>query len=71
MTLGAAAVGIAGSLAGFTGPWLYVNAGVPALAWTSAAAVFIALGVAVFFVRENVNLSLHESPETGPGKKPG
>jgi len=51
MTLGAAAVGLAGSLAGFTGPWLYVNSGVPALAWTFA--VLAALGIVVFFVKEN------------------
>ncbi len=53
MTLGAAALGLAGSLAGFTGPWLYVNRGVSTLAWTSALAVLIALGVTAFFVREN------------------
>jgi predicted MFS family arabinose efflux permease len=41
------------TLSGFTGPWLYVNVGVAALAWTSAAAVAVGLVVVVLFVREH------------------
>ena len=50
MMLGAASTMLGATLAGFTGPWLVVNAGVAALAWTSAVAV--ALVVVVGFVRE-------------------
>jgi predicted MFS family arabinose efflux permease len=52
MTLGTAITMIGATLAGFTGPWLYVNLGVAALAWTSAAAIAVALGIVVLFVRE-------------------
>jgi predicted MFS family arabinose efflux permease len=52
MTLGTAITMIGSTLAGFTGPWLYVNHGVAALAWTSAAAIIVALGIVVVFVRE-------------------
>ena len=34
MTLGSAAALVAGTVAGFSGPWLLVTLGVPALAWT-------------------------------------
>ena len=52
MTLGTAITMIGSTLAGFTGPWLYVNYGVGALAWTSAAAIAAALGIVLAFVRE-------------------
>jgi predicted MFS family arabinose efflux permease len=52
MTLGTAITMIGATLAGFTGPSLYVNFGVAALAWTSAAAIAVALGIVVLFVRE-------------------
>ncbi len=52
MTLGAAATMLGATLAGFTGPWLFVNAGIPALAWTSAAAVAAGLAIVALFVRE-------------------
>jgi len=52
MTLGAAMMMIAGTVAGFTGPWLYVNLGVAALAWTSAVAVTIGLVVTLALVKE-------------------
>lgn len=52
MTLGAASTMLGATLAGFTGPWLFVNAGVAALAWTSAAAVAIGLVVVLLFVKE-------------------
>jgi len=52
MTLGSAMMMIAGTLAGFSGPWLYVNLGVAALAWTSAAAVTIGCAIVLVFVRE-------------------
>ncbi|PKL09199.1 MAG: hypothetical protein CVV51_05060, partial [Spirochaetae bacterium HGW-Spirochaetae-7] len=38
MTLGAASTMLGATLAGITGPWLFVNSGVAAMAWTSAAA---------------------------------
>lgn len=52
MTLGAAATMLGATLAGFTGPWLLVNSGVQALAWTSAAAVAAGLAIVALFVRE-------------------
>jgi predicted MFS family arabinose efflux permease len=52
MTLGTAITMIGSTLAGFTGPWLFVNHGVAALAWTSAAAIAVALGIVLLFVRE-------------------
>jgi len=58
MTLGTAATMLGATLSGFTGPWLYVNVGVTALAWTSAAAVAIGLIVVVLFVKEAVSGSL-------------
>lgn len=54
MTLGTAITMIGSTLAGFTGPWLYVNYGVAALAWTSAAAIVVALGIVLLFVQENL-----------------
>jgi predicted MFS family arabinose efflux permease len=52
MTLSAALSLVGATLAGFTGPWLLVNVGVPALAWSSAVAVTAALGIVTAFVRE-------------------
>jgi predicted MFS family arabinose efflux permease len=52
MTLGTAITMIGSTLAGFTGPWLYVNHGVSALAWTSAVAIAVALGIMLVFVKE-------------------
>ncbi|MBK8049054.1 MAG: MFS transporter [Anaerolineales bacterium] len=52
MTLGSAVALLGGSLAGFTGPWLLVNRGVSALAWTSAAAVLLALCVVLIAVKD-------------------
>lgn len=52
MTLGAAATMLGATLAGFTGPWLFVNSGVRALAWTSAAAVAAGMAIVALFVRE-------------------
>jgi predicted MFS family arabinose efflux permease len=52
MTLGTAISTIGTTLAGFTGPWMYVNHGVAALAWTSAGAIAMALAIVVIFVRE-------------------
>jgi predicted MFS family arabinose efflux permease len=53
MTLGTAATMLGATLSGFTGPWLYVNVGVAALAWTSAAAVAVGLVVVAVLVREH------------------
>lgn len=58
MTLGTAATMLGATLSGFTGPWLYVNVGVAALAWTSAAAVAIAFIVVFMFVKETVSVTL-------------
>lgn len=52
MTLGSAAALVAGTVAGFSGPWLLVTVGVPALAWTSGAAVALALAIVLLLVRE-------------------
>ncbi len=52
MTLGSAAALVAGTVAGFSGPWLLVTVGVPALAWTSGAAVALALALVLLLVRE-------------------
>jgi len=52
MTLSAAMTMLGGTLAGFTGPWLYVNVGLGALAWTSAGAVAVALAIVVALVRD-------------------
>lgn len=52
MTLSAASTMLGGTLAGFTGPWLYVKVGVAAMAWTSAAAVAAALVIVIVLVRE-------------------
>lgn len=52
MTLGAATTMLGATLAGFTGPWLFVNAGVTALAWTSAAAVAAGMAIVALFVKE-------------------
>ena len=52
MTLGTAMTMIGSTLAGFTGPWLYLNLEAGALAWTSAGAIAVALGTVVLFVRE-------------------
>ncbi len=52
MSLGAA-LSLGGStLAGFSGPWLLVNLGVAALAWSSAALVLLSLLTVLFLVRE-------------------
>ena len=53
LTLGASITLIGGSLAGFTGPWLLVNAGVTTLALSSAAAVILALIIVLTRVREH------------------
>ena len=52
MTLGSAAALVAGTVAGFSGPWLLVTLGVPALAWTSGAAVALGLVIVLLLVRE-------------------
>lgn len=52
MTLSAAMTMLGGTLAGFTGPWLYVNIGLGALAWTSAGAVAVALAIVAALVRD-------------------
>jgi len=52
MTLGSAAALVAGTFAGFSGPWLLVTLGVPALAWSSGAAVALALAIVLLLVRE-------------------
>ena len=52
MTLGSAAALVAGTVAGFSGPWLLVTLGVPALAWSSGIAVAVALAVVLLLVRE-------------------
>lgn len=52
MTLGAAVALVGATVAGFTGPWLLVNWGVPALAWSSAAIVTISLLTVYFLVQE-------------------
>ena len=52
MTLGSAAALVAGTVAGFSGPWLLVTLGVPALAWTSGLTVAVALVVVFLLVRE-------------------
>ncbi|MDX9898714.1 MAG: MFS transporter [Spirochaetia bacterium] len=57
MTLGAAITMLGSTLAGFTGPWLYVNVGLKALAWSSATAIAVALCIVVTFVKENIELT--------------
>jgi len=52
LTLGSAAILVAGTAAGFSGPWLFVNFGVAALAWSSGAVVVVALAVVLLLVRE-------------------
>jgi predicted MFS family arabinose efflux permease len=52
MSLSAAVTLLAGTAAGFSGPWLLVNLGIPALALTSAAAVSLSLIVALVLVKE-------------------
>lgn len=52
MTLGAAITTLGYTLAGFTGPWLYVNVGLRALAWSSAATIGLALIVVITLVKE-------------------
>ena len=52
MTLGAAVSLVGATVAGFTGPWLLVNVGVPALAWSSAGVVAAALIIVLWLVRE-------------------
>jgi predicted MFS family arabinose efflux permease len=61
MTLGTAATMLGATISGFTGPWLYVNVGVAALAWTSATAVAIAMVVVVALVKEHGNGDGHAS----------
>ena len=55
MSLSAAITLLAGTAAGFTGPWLLVNLGIPALALTSAAAVSLSLIVAIVLVKEQAH----------------
>ena len=43
---------VAGTVAGFSGPWLLVTLGVPALAWSSGLAVAVALAIVLLLVRE-------------------
>jgi predicted MFS family arabinose efflux permease len=57
MTLGAAVSLVGATVAGFTGPWLLVNYGVPALAWSSAAVVTISLLTVYFLVQERPETS--------------
>ncbi len=52
MTLGAAVSLVGATVAGFTGPWLLVNYGVPALAWSSAVVVTVSLLTVTFLVQE-------------------
>ncbi|MCS6828224.1 MAG: MFS transporter [Caldilinea sp.] len=52
MTLGAAVSLVGATVAGFTGPWLLVHAGVTALAWSSAAIVTLSLAIVLFLVQE-------------------
>ncbi|HHY54595.1 MAG TPA: MFS transporter [Chloroflexi bacterium] len=52
MTLGAAVSLVGATVAGFTGPWLLVNYGVPALAWSSAGIVTVSLLTVYFLVQE-------------------
>lgn len=52
MTFGSAFALIGGTVAGFSGPWLLVNLGVPGLSWFSAAAVAAALVIVLLLVRE-------------------
>ena len=52
MTLGSAAALVAGTVAGFSGPWLLVTLGVPALAWSSGLAVALAIAIVLLLVRE-------------------
>lgn len=52
LTLGASAALVAGTVAGFSGPWLLVNLGVAGMAWLSALAVAAALAIVLFLVRE-------------------
>jgi predicted MFS family arabinose efflux permease len=62
LTLGASITLIGGTLAGFTGPWLLVNAGVTPLALSSAASVLLAMIVVLTLVREQGVAA----PEAGP-----
>lgn len=52
MSLGSAFVMVSGALANITGPWLYVNYGVPGLCIVSVLALIASLLVLVAFVRE-------------------
>ena len=52
MTLGSATALVAGTVAGFSGPWLLVTLGVPALAWSSGLAVALAIAIVLLLVRE-------------------
>ncbi|MFO7635403.1 MAG: MFS transporter [Caldilinea sp.] len=52
MTLGAAMSLVGATFAGFTGPWLLVTMGVPALAWSSAAVVTMSLAIVLALVKE-------------------
>jgi len=53
MTISTALTMLGATLSGFTGPWLYVNIGLWALAWSSAVAVAIAFVVVAAFVKES------------------
>jgi predicted MFS family arabinose efflux permease len=52
MSLGAALSLGSSTVAAFSGPWLLVNLGVAALAWSSAALVLLSLLTILFLVRE-------------------
>ena len=52
MTLSAAVSLVGATVAGFSGPWLLVTYGVPALAWSSAAIVTVSLLTVYFLVQE-------------------
>jgi predicted MFS family arabinose efflux permease len=52
MTFGSAFALVGGTVAGFSGPWLLVNVGVPGLSWLSAATVAVAFVIVLLLVRE-------------------
>jgi predicted MFS family arabinose efflux permease len=52
MTFGSAFALLGGTAAGFSGPWLLVNLGVPGLSWLSAVTVAGALVIVLLLVRE-------------------
>lgn len=54
MSLAAAISLVSNTVAGFTGPWLFTQYGVGALAWSSAAAMVISLAIMITLVREHI-----------------